>query len=211
MNPWATRRPLQRRTWPCAFHFLVKINLCPTGFVAKLIISGPNTWCFLKDAYSRWRASYYWGHYGLALAASSMRGSDEEVIKVVTKDMTEMASLGEQGKGWAWARKVKISPWWLDLGCLAWGSKDEMVSLWGETLKKGWLAPGRGFLVICSKSLNPSGSLSAKALSPSNLWTLESASPMRGSGFSVKVSGAENTREEVGPAEMRVEKTWSSN
>ena len=65
--------------------------------------------------------------------------------------------------------------------------------------------------MIRDESLNPSGSLSAKAWNANSFLTSESARLVRGSGFKVKVSGAAKTRDREGPAEVREGKTFSSN
>ena len=84
-KPWATRRILNLCRFPFASNFLEKNSMWPTGGFVSSVDTSPNTWCFLREAYSVSSALLHYGHSGEALASASEAGSGATLVLNVVR------------------------------------------------------------------------------------------------------------------------------
>ena len=95
------------------------------------------------------------------------------------------------------------------MGFLAVG--DSMACLSGRMLIGAGPAPGSGLRVTREMLVKPSGSFSARLFRSKIFLTSESVRAILGSGFMVKVSGAQNSKGVLGLETVTDGKTVSSN
>ena len=160
MNPWATRRTLNRTTCPWAFWLIVKISLNLIGLVVRLVTKGPNTLCFLKEEYLTFKASNHWGQSGLDLASSSITWSKSKRVE-----------------RFLWRLRGPIP------SILGEGRTKSKLRFWGKTLMGDKLAPSTGLWVILTMLLKPSCNFSMRDLRCRSLLSSKTTRAIQGLGF----------------------------